>query len=100
VARLGPQIEFVTHQATIEAHPFACDAVQVGRFQQLAAVAIGADGLVREVVGEDEEDIRPGLVLRLSSGRQHHRKPTGKQCAHATGEAVHKQSSTGADFDG
>ncbi len=51
----GPA-EGIRRQATVEAHAFGGDAVDVGGFVQ--AGAVGADGLVGVVVAEDEDNVR------------------------------------------
>ena len=55
VARDGEQIELLAI-ASREAHPFARQAVDVGRLDELAAVA--TDRLPAMIVGHDDDDIR------------------------------------------
>ena len=47
----------VGHEAAVEPHPLPGQPVDVRRLDQPARVAVGADGLVGMVVGEDEDDV-------------------------------------------
>ena len=64
----------VGHEAPVEAHALLRDAIDVGRLDQLPRIAIGADGLVGVVVGEDEDDVGPlggeGRGRREQKGRE------------------------------
>ncbi len=48
----------VRDEAAVKAHALFGDAVHVRRFEQLAAVAIAADGLAGQVVAENEDNVR------------------------------------------
>ena len=47
----------VRHEAAIKPHPFARDPIHVRRGEQLATLAVGADRLAGQIVGEDEQDV-------------------------------------------
>ena len=48
----------VRHHAAVKAHAALGDPVDVRRLEQLPFVTVGADGLIRVIVGEDEDDVR------------------------------------------
>ena len=72
----------VGHEAVGEAHPFAGDAVEVGR--RGVAVVVAAHHLRRMVVGHDVEDVhrapgRLGTVAAAGGGRRHRGNAADKQ---------------------
>ena len=71
----------VGHQGAIETHAFIGEAIDVRGLVQLARVAVGADGLIGMVIGEDEHDVR----LLGRSGRQKAADQTEKECQESHG---------------
>ena len=68
-------------EGAIETHAFLGDAVDVRRLVQLPRVAVGADGLIGMVIGEDEDDV--GLLG--GSGGQESADQTEKKCQETHG---------------
>src|SRR6185312_13633714 len=47
----------IANHAAIEANSVLTDAIDIRRVEQLAGVAVGTDGLVGVIVGEDDDDV-------------------------------------------
>ena len=58
----------VIAMAVVQAHPASCDAVDVGRL--IDAAAIGADRVRRVVVAHDEQDVGLAHVSLLCEGER------------------------------
>ena len=71
----------VGHQGAIEAHAFLGEAIDVRGLVKFSRVAVGTDGLIGVVIGEDENDV--GLLGR--SGRQKAADQTEKECQESHG---------------
>jgi hypothetical protein len=47
----------VCHEATVKPHAVGANPIHVGRFEQLSFLTIRTDGLARQIVGEDEDNV-------------------------------------------
>ena len=71
----------ISDEGAIEPHAFLGEAIDVRGLVQFSGVAVGADGLISVVIGEDEHDV--GLLGR--SGRQKAADQTEKECQESHG---------------
>ena len=77
----------IRHQAAIKSHPFFGQPIHLGRFQQSPFVAVSADRLTGQIVGEDQQDIGPSRLSRVQAStknkRQQHPQSTDHTIRHA-----------------
>src|ERR1041385_1267286 len=57
----------IGHEAAVETHAFAGEAIDVGRFDEFTRIIVRADRLVSVIVGEDKNDVRARLAAKRAA---------------------------------